>query len=69
MYILKYEADYTVFDTVIIKKREFTSFNDLLKFAKHDSEVLDGKAVIINTEATTEYAKEQKLKRFINSAK
>lgn len=66
MLILKYDADYTVFDTTIVKREEFNTLNDLLAFAKKDYEVLQGNAVIIDTEATNEYSKTQKLSKFIS---
>ena len=65
MLILQYDADYTVFDTTIVKREEFNTLNDLLAFAKKDYEVLQGNAVIIDTEATNEYSKTQKLSKFI----
>jgi hypothetical protein len=68
MYTLEYEADYTVFDTTIIKRDTFKSFEDLLAYARRSSEVLDGKAVIIDDEATNEYSRKQKLKKFISNA-
>jgi len=68
MYTLEYEADYTVFDTTIIKRDTFNSFEELLAYARKNNEVLDGKAIIINSEATNEYSKKQKLKKFISNA-